>query len=64
MDEYKTNLLAKVAHDIRNPISSMDYLIKETIELNPHSSLNSNLSFMQTNILYLKFLVNDILDYC
>ena len=31
MDEYKTNLLAKVAHDIRNPINSMNFLIEESL---------------------------------
>lgn len=30
MNEYKMNLLAKVAHDVRNPINSMNYLISET----------------------------------
>ena len=33
MNEYKTNLLAKVAHDVRNPISSINYLIEETMEI-------------------------------
>ena len=30
MNEYKMNLLAKVAHDVRNPINTMSYLIEET----------------------------------
>lgn len=42
----------------------MDYLIEETIESNTNPSLNDNLVFMKANIYYLKFLVNDILDYC
>jgi len=33
MNEYKMTLLAKVAHDVRNPINSMDYLISETIDM-------------------------------
>ena len=30
MNEYKLNLLAKVANDVRNPINSISYLISET----------------------------------
>ena len=33
MNEYKMNLLAKVAHDVRNPISTMTYLISEAKEI-------------------------------
>jgi len=68
MNEYKMNLLAKVAHDVRNPINSMNYQISETIDMLFERILNmeaikNNLSTMKSNIFFVLFLVNDIMDY-
>ena len=32
MDRYKDKLLSTVAHDLRNPLNSMMYLIDSTVE--------------------------------
>ena len=62
------DLLAKVAHDIRNPINSMNYLITETKELlhekeKKFSTIKNNLTTMESNSFFVMFLIKDILDY-
>ena len=68
MNEYKMNLLAKVAHDVRNPINSMNYLISESREMLlsqeiDYYNIEQNLLTMKSNSFFMSFLVKDILDY-
>ena len=53
-----------MAHDLRNPLSSMLYLIDESVESSDFSEIKKNLSLSKVSGSLLMTLINDILDYC
>ena len=64
LDAFKDSLLANVAHDLRNPLGSMLYLIDESAESTELKEIRSNLSLSKVSGQLLMNLINDILDYC
>lgn len=63
LDQYKNRLLSIVTHDLRTPLTSINYLIDKSLAYSDDHQFKTYLNMAKVNADLLMNLINDIMDF-